>query len=83
MSMERATAAFLAICDGCCVTPTEVRERADVTFFLPSGQANGDILHAVANVEDVKADPPNVYTLREEVTPPEGEYAKTHSVYYD
>jgi hypothetical protein len=85
MSMEDAKAAFLRICSDFGVVP-EVMERGAVTFTLPfscGDPANYDILNAVANVEDVKSDPPNVYVLREVITPPEGYYGKTDSRYSD
>ena len=85
MSMEDAKTTFLRICDAFGVVP-EIRERADVTFTLPfscGDPANYRILEAVANVDDVKSDPPNVYVLREVVMPAEVEYAKISSRYRD
>jgi len=85
MSMEGARSTFLRICSAFGVVP-EIRERGEVTFTLPSKGshlANYRILEAVANMGDIKSDPPNVYVLREVVTPPKGEYAKTDSVYSD
>lgn len=80
MPLEDAKNTFLMICRDFGVVP-EVTERAAVTFTLPFSEANYDILRAVANVEDIKGDPPNVYVLREVVTPPEGYYGKTGSLY--
>ena len=87
MSMTAATDAFLAVCNGLGVMPKVVDAGpGQVGFRLPfkcGDPANYKILDAVANVGDVRGDPPMFYYLTEVVVPAKGGYAKTDSVYSD
>lgn len=77
MTLGEAKAAFLATCAACGVVPSRIKEEpGKIYFVLPFKRENHELLREVANVEDLRGDPPDSYIL-EERHAPKGEYVKT------
>ena len=79
MSLEEAKASFLATCEQLGLKPEVKEKKRGIVFDFGRkiDRRLGELLVAVADIDDLHGDPPSQYTLRDQGEVPPGKYVRT------